>query len=111
MLIVFRNKKLKKQLSEKKALIKLGPRMARLVQRRLAEIEAVPNLEMLKRIPGPRLHPLKGARRGQLSVDLEHPNRLIFIPDHDPISELATGGYDWSAITQVKIIEIVDTHE
>lgn len=109
--IDFRTKKLEKQLTKTKELTKLGPRRAQLVGQRLTEIEASSNLAVLKLIPGPRLHPLKGNRRGQLSVDLDHPYRLIFVPNHDPIPELESGGYDWSAITAVTIIEIADTHE
>jgi len=44
-------------------------------------------------------------------VDLDHPYRLIFVPDHEPIPEQEAGGMDWKAITAVKIIEITDTHE
>jgi proteic killer suppression protein len=111
MRISFKNKKLCKQLTQSKELHKLGPRRAGLVQRRLSEIEASDNLAVLKLLPGPRLHPLKGNRLGQLSVDLDHPYRLIFVPDHEPIPELEAGGMDWKAITAVKIIEITDTHE
>jgi proteic killer suppression protein len=109
--IDFKNKKLCKQLTQSKELRKLGPRRAELVQRRLSEIEASDNLAILKLLPGPRLHPLKGTRQGQLSADLDHPYRLIFEPDHDPIPKLESGGFDWKAITAVRIIEIADTHE
>lgn len=111
MRINFKNKKLCRQLIRSNELRKLGLRRAELVQRRLSEIEASDNLAILKLLPGPRLHPLKGNRHGQLSVDLDHPYRLIFVPDHDPIPELKSGGFDWKAITAVRIIEITDTHE
>lgn len=91
-MISFKNKKLKKQL-------------------RLSQIEAADNLFDLKKIPGPRLHSLKGNRFGQLSVDLDHPYRFIFVPDHDPIPELPSGGMDWNNVVKVKIMEITDTHE
>ena len=35
----------------------------------------------LRNIHG-RLHELKGNRKGQLSFDLDHPYRLIFLPNH-----------------------------
>jgi proteic killer suppression protein len=59
----------------------------------------------------PRLHPLKGIRKGQLSVDLDHPYRLLFEPASDPVPQLDGGGIDPSKITAVKILEIADTHE
>ena len=110
--IHFRNTKLRKQLTTAKEMVAThGPKRAKLLQQRLSEIEASANLYILSRLPGPRLHPLKGNRRGQMSVDLDHPYRLIFVPDHDPIPELPSGGMDLRTITKVVIIEIVDTHE
>ena len=110
--IRFRNKKLEKTLTRTRDMVaKHGPRRARLIQLRLSEIEAAPNLKILGLLPGPRLHPLKGNRKGTLSVDLDHPYRLLFRPDHNPVPELASGGLDPSAVTQVEILEIADTHE
>lgn len=90
---------------------KHGPKRARLLQRRLAEIRASANLGILGNLPGPRLHALTGNRRGQMSVDLDHPYRLILVPDHDPVPELPTGGTDLRKVARVMIIEIADTHE
>jgi len=59
-----------------------------------------------------RCHELTGGRRaGQLSVDLDHPCRLIFEPDHDPIPLLADGGLDWSKVTAIRILGVEDTHD
>ena len=108
----FKNKKLRKQLTTQKEMVREhGKRRAQLIQQRLSEIEASPNLYVLGLIPGPRLHPLKGDRKGQLSVDLDHPYRLILLPDNDPIPQLASGGINPQAITRVRILEIADTHE
>ncbi len=110
--ICFKNKKLKKSLTTAREMVaKHGPRRAKLIQQRLSEIEAGPNLKILGQLPGPRLHGLKGNRRGIFSVDLDHPYRLLFLPDHTPVPELVSGGPDLSAITQVKVLEIADTHE
>ncbi len=111
MQITFKNKKLCKQLTQSKELNKMGIKRAKLIMRRLSEIEAALNLTILRKIPGPRLHSLTGNRKGQLSVDLDHPYRLIFVPDHNPIPELSSGGYDWNGITKVIILEITNTHE
>lgn len=89
---------------------KLGDRQAKLLTRRLVELRAARSLSDMSRLPGPRCHPLSGNRKGQLSVDLDHPNRLIFVPDQDPVPTKPDGGLDWSRITTILIIEIADTH-
>jgi proteic killer suppression protein len=110
--IYFKNTRLRKQLTNEKAMVaKHGPKRASLLQQRLSEIEASANLDVLSRLPGPRFHPLTKDRRGQLSVDLDHPYRLLLVPEHDPVPELPSGGMDLRAITKVVIIEITDTHE
>ena len=110
--INFRTGKLQKELCEEKKLKRVhGPRRAELIERRLAEIEAAPTLAVLRTIPGQRCHELKGGLKGYLSVDLDHPYRLIFVPDHDPVPQLASGGMDWSQITAVMIQEVTNTHE
>lgn len=55
-------------------------------------------------------HELTGNRKGQLSMDLDHPYRLIFKPGHDPVPERSEGGLDWRAVTEITIIGVVDTH-
>jgi len=110
--ITFRSKKLEKALTMTRDMVALhGERRAKLIQQRLAEIEAAPTLAMLRLLPRPRCHELKGNRRGQLSVDLDHPYRLLFVPDHDPVTQAASGGMDWASVTRVCIQEIADTHE
>lgn len=112
MQISFRNKKLEKTLTTARDMVPLhGERRAKLIQQRLAEIEAAPTLAMLRLLPRPRCHELKGNRKGQLSVDLDHPYRLLFTPDHDPLPQAVAGGLDWAAVTKVCIQEIADTHE
>ena len=67
-------------------------------------------LEDMRRVMG-RCHQLRGNRAGQLSLDLDHPYRLIFEPDHDPIPRKEDGGMDWTQITAIVIIGVEDTHE
>lgn len=109
--IDFKTGKLRKELSEEKKLRRVhGPRRAELIMQRLAQIEAAPTLGVLRTMPGPRCHELTGNRKGQLSVDLDHPYRLLFVPNHDPVPQLAAGGMDWTKITAIRIEEIADTH-
>jgi len=59
-----------------------------------------------------RCHQLIGGKlKGKFSVDLDHPYRLIFVPDHHPVPELEGGGLDWSQVTAIKILGIENTHE
>ena len=84
--------------------------MTRKLQQRLMELKAAPCLDDISKVPPPRCHPLSGDRDGQLSVDLEHPYRLLFIPANDPIPLTQDGGLDWAKVTEIEIVEITDTH-
>jgi len=111
MVIYFRTKRLQKICSNKnEAIKKLGSKMALKLQQRLMELKAASCLADISRVPPIRCHPLSGNRDGQLSVDLEHPYRLLFIPANDPISVTQDGGLDWAKVTEIEIVEIVDTH-
>lgn len=73
-------------------------------------MRAAANLGILRPpFPG-RCHELKGERAGQLSVDLVHPHRLVFVPSDDPPPEHPEGGLDWGLVTSVTVIAIEDTH-
>lgn len=84
--------------------------MARKLQQRLMELKAASCLADISKVPPPRCHQLSGDRGVQLSVDLEHPYRLLFIPANDPIPVKQDGGLDWAKVTEIEIVEIVDTH-
>ena len=102
---------LRKQLANPaKAVRELGPVGAKRLLSRVADLQALPMLAAATHLPG-RLHALVGDRAGQFSLDLDHPFRLLFVPDHDPLPTLATGGLDRSAVTRVRLIGIVDTHD
>jgi toxin HigB-1 len=87
---------------------KLGPKMAKKLRARLAELMAASSVvELCAGHP----HPLKGDRAGQFALDLVHPRRLVFEPDHDPVPLKEDGGIDWSQVTQVCIVWIGDYHD
>jgi len=111
MVIYFKTKKLQKICSKGSEAIKsLGPKRGKKLKQRMMELAAAENLTDISRIPPARCHELTGNRDGQLSVDLEHPYRLFFVPANDPIPELKEGGLDWAAVTEIKIIDIADPH-
>ncbi len=76
----------------------------------MMELKAAISLDDISRLPPARRHELTGNRKGQVSVDLEHPYRLLFIPANNPIPETENGGLDWPGVTEIEIIGIVDTH-
>jgi proteic killer suppression protein len=48
----------------------------------------------MRSLPG-RCHELHGDRAGELSLDLDHPYRLLFRPTADP-GPGSGGGLDWT---------------
>jgi len=76
---------------------------------RLSDIADAPTLEDLRNGKG-YFHELQHDREGQLSCTLDKGDRLVFIPDHNPVPVNPRGRLDWSKVTAVKILEIVDYH-
>ncbi|NTW88114.1 MAG: killer suppression protein [Desulfobulbaceae bacterium] len=111
MRILFTTRRLQKICSESKEGIKhLGAKRGQKLQQRMMELLAAESLADISRLPPARCHELKNNRKGQLSVDLEHPYRLIFIPAHEPVPIREDGGLAWDEVTAIEIIEIADTH-
>jgi proteic killer suppression protein len=112
--ISFKNKKLEKEFNEGKQLEKThGTIRANKIRLRMKEFRAAVNLGRFwpsKTHPN-RCHELVGNHKGHLSVDLDHPYRLIFCPNQDPIPRLEDGGLDWFGITAIEILCMEDTHE
>lgn len=109
--IVFGTSKLQKECSDAKLRVRrYGSRRAELMQRRLDDLRAADVLEDIRHLPGHRCHELVGDRAGQLSIDLDHPYRLIFEPADDPVPLKPDGGLDWNQVTTVRILEVADTH-
>ncbi len=109
--ILFSSEKLQKEFNNQKRLVKRhGPNRVKRIRRRLDDLRAASVLEDMRNLPG-RCHELKGDRSGQISLDLDHPYRLIFETANDPIPRKTDGGLDWTAITAVVIIGVEDTHE
>ena len=86
-----------------------GPRMAALIQSRLADLAAAENLEVMRTLPG-RCHPLVGDLAGYVALDLVHPDRFVFKPVDDPLPELKGGGLDWKDVRSVEVWRIGDYH-
>jgi proteic killer suppression protein len=112
--ISFKSTKLEKEFNEGKRLEKVhGSLRAKKIRHRLNELKAASSLYDFwppKSGPG-RCHELTGERKGQLSVDLDQPYRLIFVPNHEPVPSKPDGGLDWKQVTAIMINGIEDTHE
>ena len=111
--ITFSSKKLKKQLSEAKVMARThGPRRTSLLKVIMTQLRAAPNLGVFAPPYSPpnRCHELKGNKKGVLSVDLDHPYRLLFKPINDPVPMRPEGGIDWHQVTAIEIKGVEDTH-
>ncbi len=107
----FARQKLEKTFNSQTALNRtFGDRMARTVAMRMAVLR---NARTLGKVPvtnPDRRHQLEGNRAGQYAVDLVHPKRLVFEPNHNPMPRKEDGGIDTDQVTAITIIEVVDYH-
>ena len=109
--VSFANSKLQKTCnSAKKLRGEYGPRMADLIQQRLAELADADTLEDMRVIPGAKCHELTQNLRGLLSVVLVHPDRLAFRPKESPLPKKQDGGLEWSKVKHIEIVGIGDYH-
>ncbi len=108
--IFFADRKLQKQCQSARALQKAhGITRARRILRHLNVLIQASTLADIRHSPG-RCHELTGDRAGQFALDLDHPYRLIFIPEHDPTPRKEDGGINWQEITRVTILAVEDYH-
>ena len=111
MIISFKDKKDEKDCCSGKRCDRRWGLHAKKIQQRLAEIAAAENLKIFWTLQHLHPHVLGGNRDGQISIDLNHPFRLLFVPDHDPVPRKENGELDMEKIIRVKIIEVAeDTH-
>ncbi len=113
MIITFVTRKLQKKLNEGKTMVKVhGRKRAKKLMIVMASLRAVRNLGVFAPPYSPpnRCHELTGKLKGVLSMDLDHPYRLLFKPVNDPIPIRDEGGLDWSKVTEIEIQGVEDTH-
>ncbi|TXK43292.1 killer suppression protein [Nonomuraea sp. C10] len=75
--------------------------------RRIQHFQQAETLDDVRHLGG-RCEELTGDRKGQLSVRIDANYRLIFEPEEWIADD--HGSLDWTAITSVVLIEIVDYH-
>jgi proteic killer suppression protein len=87
----------------------LGEDGAKVLGKRLKQMREAQNLEELRHAAG-GWHELRDNRRGQLACSLHGLNRLVFVPAEEPRPIKPDGGLDWSEVTAVMNLKIVDYH-
>ncbi len=111
MKIYYKTRKLQKNCTiEKQMNRKFGTQTAKILGKRLAQLEAVDTFEDMRSIPGVKCHELSGNRAGQLAVHLNQPYRLVFIPNNELAPQKPKYGLDWSEVTDILITDIIDYH-
>ena len=109
--ISFANRRLERSFNSEKELIRrFGAPRARIIQARMAVLRGANNLGLVPRERPTRRHQLSQDRDEEFAVDLDHPYRLVFGPDHNPVPHLEDGGIDVSNVTAIRILEVVDYH-
>jgi len=112
MKILFRTQKLRKQCNFlDKARRTFGDSCGRLLLQRLNEIRFSDTLAVLMTLPGAHCHALTGNRKGQYSVDLAQPYRLVFEPAEGSSAKREDGSVDLTRVTAVRILDVEDTHD
>lgn len=87
---------------------KHGAVRAKKIEQRLKALREARSLADMRYLPG-RCHELRGDLVGHLTLDLDHPYRLLIRPavDAEPRPD---GGLDWVAVSAVLVLGVVDTH-
>jgi proteic killer suppression protein len=108
--IAFQNRKLEKVFNSAQNLQKAYGAMARTIAIRLAVLRNARSLALVPVTPPDRRHQLKGNRDELFAVNLNHPFRLVFEPNHNPVPRKADGGIDTEQVSAITILEVIDYH-
>ena len=108
--ITYKSRKLEKQLTDPREMLKSFGQLAVKIKMRLKNLKDVDNLAVMRTIPAARCHELTGDRKGELAVDVSGNYRMIFEPNHEPIPQKVHGGLNWELVNKIQINEIEDYH-
>jgi proteic killer suppression protein len=109
--IIFADRTLEKLVNDdRKMQRKLGEVRAKLLRRRLTQLQDATTLEEVRYLPG-NYHELNQDRKGQWGCDLDQPYRLVFTAIDRPIPTGEGGQYIWLEITGIEVIEIINYHK
>lgn len=103
--IAFASRRLRDLVASERDLIRTyGKACAKRIGQRIQQLRVAETLADLRVMAG-RCHELTGDLAGCLALDLVHPLRLVFEP-----AAPQAGALNWSLVTSVIVIEIVDYH-
>lgn len=109
--ISFITQRLKKLFGSEESLRrKYGTLNAGKIMLRMAFLKNAETLSKVPTRPPNRRHQLSGDRDEQFAVDLAHPYRLVFEPNHCPLPRREDGGIDLDRVTAITVIEVIDYH-
>lgn len=112
--ITFCKPRMEREFNEERRLqAQHGEPQAKKIRVRMTALKAAENLGVFwpPYSKPERCHELTGNRAGQFSMDLMQPYRLIFVPNHNPLPLKEDGQLDWFQISNIKVLEVEDTHE
>ena len=108
--IVYKNNRLENSLTNDKEMLKSYGVLAKKIKQRMTQLKEADNLSVISKLPALRLHPYKGDRMGEWSIDIMENWRIIFEIDQDPIPKSEDGGVNLLLITAIKIVSVEDPH-
>jgi toxin HigB-1 len=79
-----------------------------LLEKRLSQIGAMPNLQLVTAIPGILETPVRLTKKGELVAAVFLPLRLLFRVDHDPIPLHENGDARCTEIHDLVLMEVLD---
>jgi len=106
----YKNNKLEQSLTEDKNIIKSYGGLSKKIKLRIEQLNAADDLSIVAKIPVLRLHPYKGDRLGEWSIDIQENWRICFEIDQEPIPTLDDGGVNLNKVTTIKILSLEDPH-
>lgn len=106
-LILFRDRKLQLACEDPRQCSRVFGRLAPAIQRRLTQMRASSSLG---RLSLGRPHPLSGSREGQYGIGLSGNFRLVVEIAMEPIPAKDDGTADLLAVTDIRVLEVVDYH-
>jgi len=108
--ISFRTRKLERTFSSVDQLRRIYGRRAEVLTRRIAILKNAQNLSLVPQSRPERRHQLSGRQKNQFAIDVIHPYRLVFEPNHDPVPVTHDGGIDVARVTAITIVGVIDYH-
>ncbi|MBP8959359.1 MAG: hypothetical protein KBG40_02925 [Bacteroidales bacterium] len=105
MKLYYSSSRLEKSVASLKEIAKKYGNRAKIVNQRLKDLEAAPNLETMRTLGG-NCHELAGNLKGKLAISTSGNRRIIFKPANKPIPVKEDGGLDWKNVTEILIVAI-----